>query len=164
MKCFKFIAKYFKKNKYCIENVVDAFKGNTAEGSSLFVFLRMRAEKLYQLKRIRSGEIMDCTLKSFMQFRNGIDLDFSKVTADLLEQYEACLKSRGITRNTSSFYMRNLRSAYKLAVQENLTVDKQPFRNVYTGIDKTKKRAISILDICKIKSIDLSNHPALDFP
>lgn len=66
MKCFKFIAKYFKKNKYCIENVVDAFKGNTAEGSSLFVFLRMRAEKLYQLKRIRSGEIMDCTLKSFM--------------------------------------------------------------------------------------------------
>lgn len=59
--------------------------------------------------------------------------------------------------------MRNLRSAYKLAVQENLTIDRQPFHCVYTGVDKTKKRAISIPDIRKIKSADLSHRPALDF-
>lgn len=163
MKRFEFIIKYFKKNQYSIEDVVDAFQGNTETGSGWFVFLRMRAEKLYRLRRIRCGEIMDSTLKSFMEFRNGVDLEFSKVTADLLEQYEAYLKSRGVTRNTSSFYMRNLRSAYKLAVQENLTIDKQPFRSVYTGVDKTKKRAISIQDIRKIRSVDLSNRPALDF-
>ena len=163
MKRFEFIVKYYKKNQYSIENVVDAFQGNTESGSGWFVFLRMRAEKLYSLKRIRCGEIMDSTLKSFMQFRNGVDLELTKVTADLIEQYEAYLKSRRITRNTSSFYMRNLRSSYKLAVQENLTIDKQPFRSVYTGVDKTKKRAISIQDIRNIKFVDLSNRPALDF-
>ncbi len=32
----------------------------------------------------------------------------------MLEQYEAYLKAKGVTRNTSSFYMRNLRTAYNL--------------------------------------------------
>lgn len=100
---------------------------------------------------------------SFMQFRNGVDLKLSEITSDLLEQYEAHLKSRGIIRNTSSFYMRNLRSAYKLAVREGLTTDRQPFQNVYTGVDKTIKRAISVQDIRKIKSLDLSRHHALEF-
>lgn len=125
--------------------------------------MRRLSEKHSQLGRTRCGEIMESTLRSFMEYRNGIDLSFPKMTTEVVERYEAFLKSRGVTRNTSSFYMRNLRSAYKLAVKEGLTVDRLPFHSVYTGIDKTKKRAIPISDIRKIKTVDLSGRPALEF-
>lgn len=163
MKRFRFIINNLKKSQYGIDDIVKAFQGYTAEGKGVFDFVRKVATRFYRLGRIRHGETMDCTIRSFMTFRNGIDISFQNLTTDIVEQYEAYLKSRGLTRNTSSFYMRNLRSVYKLAVQESLTIDKQPFRSVYTGVDKTKKRAISILDIRKIKSINLSNRPALDF-
>lgn len=36
----------------------------------------------------------------------------SDMTSTLVMQYECYLKSKGVTRNTSSFYMRILRAAY----------------------------------------------------
>lgn len=38
--------------------------------------------------------------------------------------------------------MRGLRAVYNRAVEKGLTVQRNPFRHVYTGIDKTVKRAI----------------------
>lgn len=62
--------------------------------------------------------------------------------------------------NTISFYMRNLRSVYNIAVEKGLITQQNPFKNVYTGIDKTIKRAISIEIIRKIKNLDLKKHPS----
>jgi len=45
---------------------------------------------------------------------------------------------------TISFYMRNLRAVYNRAVEKGLTLQNNPFRHVYTGVDKTVKRAIPI--------------------
>lgn len=41
--------------------------------------------------------------------------------------------------------------------------DRRPFRHVYTGIDKTVKRALPISIIRKIKLLDLSLNPKLDY-
>lgn len=163
MKRFVLMAEYFKKNQNCIDDLVKAFQGSTVEGKGVFEFMRRLSEKHSQLGRTRCGETMESTLRSFIVYRNGVDLSFPKMTTEVVERYEAFLKSRGVTRNTSSFYMRNLRSAYKLAVKEGLTADRLPFHSVYTGIDKTKKRAISISDIRKIKTVDLSRRPAHEF-
>lgn len=38
-----------------------------------------------------------------------------------------------------------------------------PFRHVYTGVDKTVKRALPLVLIKKIKALDLSLTPSLDF-
>lgn len=59
--------------------------------------------------------------------------------------------------------MRNFRSAYRTAVEEGITNDVHPFCKVYTGVDKTTKRAITIDDIRRIKYLNTSNRPALDF-
>lgn len=146
-----------------MDEVVAAFQGQTEDGSGVFDYLRKQSERLKRLGRARCSETMMCTLRSFMRFRGYIDMSFSRLDKDIVEQYEAWLKAKGVTRNTFSFYMRTLRTAYKQAVEDGLTDDSKPFRKVYTGVDKTVKRAISLADIKKIKSLDVSNRPALDF-
>ena len=59
--------------------------------------------------------------------------------------------------------MRILRAVYNRAVEKELTSNRNPFKHVYTGVDKTVKRAIPLKAIKKIKNLDLSLHPALDF-
>jgi integrase len=99
--------------------------------------------------------------RSFSDFRGGRDVQLEAVDSDLMMMYEAFLKDRGVTKNTVSFYMRILRAVYNRAVERNLTEQQFPFKHVYTGIDKTVKRAISLGAIRKIKNLNLS--PSLDF-
>ena len=84
-------------------------------------------------------------------------------SGDMMLMYEAHLKARGVRMNTISFYMRNLRAVYNRAVEKGLTQPNNPFRHVYTGVDKTVKRAIPIKAIKALKELDLSMKPSLDF-
>lgn len=59
--------------------------------------------------------------------------------------------------------MRNLRAVYNRAVEKGLTAQQYPFRHVYTGVDKTVKRAIPIKAIKALKDLDLATNSALDF-
>lgn len=81
----------------------------------------------------------------------------------MMVAYEAYLKRNGVSPNTSSFYMRNLRAVYNRAVEKGLVEQKFPFKHVYTGVEKTAKRAIPLMAVRKIKELDLSSSPALDF-
>lgn len=76
-----------------------------------------------------------------------------------MQQYETWLWDKGVTRNTSSFYMRRLRAAYNEAVRQGLVVHAYPFRSVYTGKDKTVKRAVGNGVLRKIRKLDLSLKP-----
>ncbi len=163
IKRFDNLAKCFVSKEYTVDEITKAFQGETKDGKGVFEYMRNQVIRLKNLGRERCSETMDCTLRSFMRFRGGIDISFSNLTKDVIEQYEAYLRVKGLTRNTSSFYMRNFRTAYKSAVDDGLTIDNQPFRKVYTGVDKTVKRAISIDDVRKIKTLDVSCRPALDY-
>lgn len=81
----------------------------------------------------------------------------------LMEDYQAYLASLGVVPNSISFYMRILRAVYNRAVEQELTEDRRPFRTVFTGVEKTRKRAISISDIKRIRDLDLSLKPNLEF-
>ena len=86
-----------------------------------------------------------------------------EINSDLMMEYEAFLKSHGVVMNTISFYMRILRAVYNRAVDKEQTTQCYPFKHVYTGIDKTIKRAIPLEAIRRIKELDLSLNPNLDF-
>ena len=99
------------------------------------------------------------TLSSFSLFLEGRDIPFRLLDEPLVIRYESWLRSRGVLRNSSSFYMRVLRSVYNKAVTKRLVKQTFPFQNVYTGVDKTRKRAIDeqhILDLCKLSLPALS--------
>jgi len=103
------------------------------------------------------------TLRSFMRYRANEDIMIDEISPNVIIRYESYLKRRGVSMNTVSFYMRILRAVYNRAVEEGLTAQRQPFKHVYTGIGKTIKRAIPLCVIRKIKRLDLSSAPSLDF-
>lgn len=102
------------------------------------------------------------TMNSFIQFRKNEDLSFEAFDSELMEMYEAYLKEKGLVKNSTSYYMRIWRSVYNLAVEQGYTTDKKPFKHVYTGIDKTVKRAVPFKIIKMIKELDLSFEPQLE--
>ena len=63
--------------------------------------------------------------------------------------------------NSSSFYMRILRSVYNKAVNLNMVEQTYPFKNVYTGVDRTRKRAINEDIIMQMQMMKLDDLPAL---
>ena len=131
--------------------------------ASLFTFMHGVIAQLKQLGKIRTSETYTATLKSFMVFREEQDVPLDGITSDLMLLYEAYLKARGVRMNTISFYMRILRAVYNRAVEKGLAEQQNPFRHVYTGVDKTVKRAIPIKVIKALKELDLSVKPSLDF-
>lgn len=88
--------------------------------NSVFNFISDQVQYKKQLGKIRSSETYQSTLNSFMHFRNHIDLTFAMIDSDLIESYEAEMRNRGLSRNTTSFYMRILRTNYRLAVKKDL--------------------------------------------
>ncbi|MBR1436340.1 MAG: site-specific integrase, partial [Bacteroidales bacterium] len=122
------------------------------------------AERDLQQGRKRLAEIKTTTVRSFLGFTGGEDILIRKIDSDLVHDYEEYLQEeKGLTRNTSSFYLRNLRAIYNQAVKLLGVKNLSPFNDVYTGVDKTVKRALDIDKIRKIKALDLSGNHSLDF-
>lgn len=119
-------------------------------------FIIALAERLKQRGLVRRAETLLIALRSFQRFLDGRKVAVAHFTPALLEAYESHLRARGVTRNTSSFYMRNLRSGYRAAIEELRLPDLRPFSTVYTGIDKTTKRAVTINEIRRLSALDLS--------
>ena len=130
---------------------------------SLFDFMQGVITRLQQMNKQRTSETYRATLRSFMQFRKNKDILLKEIDADLMLMYEAHLRGKGLTKNSSSFYMRILRAVYNRAINKDLTTNRNPFKHVYTGVDKTIKRAIPLTSIKQIKCLDLSLQPSLDF-
>ena len=129
----------------------------------LFGFMEKIIAQMKEWGRIRTSETYLSTLNSFKRFRKNKDVALNEIDSDLMMAYEAFLKKQGVSPNSSSFYMRNLRAIYNRAVEKGLTLQQHPFRHVYTGVDKTIKRAIPLKNIKQLKELDLKLIPASDF-
>lgn len=147
---------------FTANDIVEVFHESVNE-QLFFQFMESVIVQLKCLNRERTAETYTATLNSFMRFRKDNDVLLDEINSDLMMEYEAYLKKQGVTMNTVSFYMRILRAAYNRAVEKGLTGQRNPFRHVYTGIDKTVKRAIPLKAIKRIKDLDLSLKPSLDF-
>lgn len=142
-------------------NVIEDFN-NRRYVVTLFEFMQGVICRLGELRKYRTAETYYTALNSFKRFRENEDVLLSDITSDLMMDYEVFLKSRQITMNTISFYMRILRAVYNRAVERELVAQGFPFKYVYTGIAKTVKRALPLDSIKQIKSIDLSKKPFLE--
>ena len=151
-----------KRVKYTADDIISTFQKQANE-QLLFNFMQGVITQLQQMGKQRTSETYRCTLKSFMQFREDKDVLLEDIDSDLMLMYEAYLRNKGLTKNSTSFYMRILRAVYNRAVEKDLATNLNPFKHVYTGIDKTIKRAIPLKAIKQIKNLNLSLQPSLDF-
>lgn len=150
------------ENGFTVDDIVEKYR-ETVHEQSVFQFMEGVIAQLKRLNRERTAETYTATLNSFMRFRKDNDVLLDELNSDLMMEYEAYLKTQCVTMNTVSFYMRILRAVYNRSVEKGLTEQRNPFRHVYTGIDKTVKRAIPLKAIKRIKELDLSMKPSMDF-
>lgn len=148
--------------RYTADDVITAFRAY-ADDQSLFHFMYGLIVSLKQSGKYRTSETYRAALKSFAAFRKSKDILLDEVDSDIMILYESYLKHRGLMKNSISFYMRILKAVYHRAVEKNLCEQKNPFRHVYTGVDKTLKRAVPLKTIRRIKDLDLSSCPSLDY-
>lgn len=154
---------YAESNKpFSIDDIVQQFSIATS-GLTLFIYIERIISQYLKKGQYRTSETYSTTLNSFRRYRGNIDLALSDLNSDIIEAYEQYLLKNDLSPNTVLFYLKKLRSVYNRAIDEELIIDKRPFKRISTTEKKTAKRAISLNTIKHLKSLDLNNCPSKAF-
>ena len=129
---------------------------------SVFTFVEALIAKKDRMQRLGTRNNYLNAYHRFREFRRDEDITFGQMTADMLEEYEAWLRARGLRQTSIANYLRTLRTFYHKAVNEHLATDPGIFAHVQTRGMQTRKRAISICDIRKIEQLKLLHGSSLD--
>lgn len=147
---------------YTSDDLVEEFNRYTQE-NTLYNYMEGIIARLKLTGKIRTSETYRSALCSFMNFREDEDIMLDSITSDVMESYEGWLRRRQVSSNTVSFYIRIIRAVYNRAVEQDIIENNNPFRHVYTGVDKTVKRALPIPALKKIKALNLTANPPLEY-
>jgi integrase len=157
---------------YTADDVAEEFR-RYSSAYTLVNYMEGIIARLKSNGKIRTSETYASTLNSFRRFLSETewrdccvqpeDVMLDRLDTDIMEAFEAWHHQRGATPNTISFYLRILRAVYNRAVEDNIVEDRHPFRRVYTGNEKTAKRALPLQIVRKINALELSLAPSLDY-
>lgn len=147
---------------FTIDEIVEAYHEQTS-GNTLFAYMERMIAMYWKQGQYRTSETYSTTLNSFKRFRADVDVGLEDIDSGLMETYESYLKQNDLSPNTISFYLKHLRAVYNRAVDDELIMDRKPFKRVSTAIEKTPKRAISLRNIKRLKALDCSHNPSRRF-
>ncbi len=126
-----------------LHNTLPAQPTNPTAQTPILDYMAMVIEQLRMVNRlgaVQNYQKAMCSIARFLQTEN--DTPLSAINEEWVGRYDAFLIHNGLVRNSRSFYMRTLRAVYNRAVRQKLIPQTYPFVEVYTGVDKTRKRAI----------------------
>lgn len=126
-------------------------------------FIEEQIKQLREDHRFGTANNYEKTMRSLESFVGNKKLTLTNFNEQLIADYNTYLISKGLMRNSISFYMRNLRAIYNKAVKQKIVKKKELFSEVYTGIDKTRKRAVDERLITKLYNLKLDNNDSLSF-
>ncbi len=108
--------------------------------------------RITQLKeRYGTSAAYKSTLSSLDRFLKGKDVTISSINKKFVKSYYDYLQERGITQNTISYYLRNLRTLYNMANDEDsIDINEYPFRKIKVSPQKTTKRALSQDELLRV--------------
>jgi len=139
---------------YSVGDIIKRYK-SPEHHVSVLDFMRNQIRLLRNANRLGTALNYEKTMRNFGEFLNGVNLPFSAMTEQLIADYNAFLVQRGMVRNSVSFYMRIMRAVYNKAVRLKLVEQSNPFTEVYTGIDRTRKRAVPENVISQLYKLEL---------
>ncbi len=140
--------------EYTVEDVINRYKSPQSH-ILILDYMRTQVEQLRATNRLGTAKNYEKTMCSFGEFLGDIRLPLLALTEQVITDYNTFLVQRGLARNSVSFYMRVLRAIYNKAVRQKLIEQQHPFTEVYTGIDRTRKRAISESIIVQLHQLEL---------
>lgn len=132
------------------------------EDMTLLDYIGIQISRMTLSRKLGTAHNYRRAQKSISVFTGGKDILLRDVDENFIDSYNAHLVGRGLVRNSISFYMRILRAVYNRAVRHKLTSQKYPFQNVYTGVDRTRKRAVGREVISRIFNLDLPRGSKLE--
>lgn len=152
----------YRNMPYTADKVLELYAAPT-EHEGFITYARKLIRELKQIGKICTAETYTTALNSFVRFHGERDLLFDEMDSNRMVQYEAYLKENNVCPNSTSYYMRNLRAIYNRAVEDGVTEQRNPFKHVYTGVGKTVKRAVPLKVIRRIREIELTLTPSMDY-
>lgn len=131
------------------------------EADSFIKFGEKQVEEMVFASRLGNARSYKSALSAAKTFNRGRDLSFRELNYSFLVEFEATHFSKGNSQNGLAAYMRAILAIYNKAIKLGLVErDMYPFTNYSIKTTKTRKRAISIEAIKKIRDLDFPpNHP-----
>ncbi|MES2573349.1 MAG: site-specific integrase [Bacteroidota bacterium] len=141
------------------------FRGNIRNQKiTVYEHFQARIELMKISGRIGNARSYTDTCNSFFSFNKDKDLNFKNLNHNLLEKYEAFLRSRGNQDSGIAFRMRSIRAVYNSAIKsEIINKENYPFETYKIAKLKGKglKRALSREEIKRILDLDIKERPDL---
>lgn len=140
-----------------------SYRNDKHRECTLVKFTENLVVRFRRIGKYRLAENYKCTINRFLAFNHKDDMLFSDMTSSMIVEFESVMRTEGLTPNTTSYYIRNLRAIYNRAVDEGLTIERNLFKHCYTGVAKTMKRAIPLEELKRLKALNLSEEPEMEF-
>lgn len=144
-------------SKKCQDDEEEEVSQPAETGGSFFTFFQMQTAWLHDNGKARTSETYRAALNKLKVFRKDEDLSPKEINGEMMERFQAFLRLQNLSMNSISFYMRIIRAVYNRAVEQGMSINRHPFRHVYTGHPKTNKRALTIDEMRRIRHLRLSN-------
>jgi len=137
---------------YSVEDIEKKFFSSISK-TTVFQYCQEIIDRLLKTNRIGGATVKKDLLRTLKKFRNNKDLTFSDINYAFLMKYEEDFLSRGVSENSISVYMRELRSLFNMAIKEGYCKEGDyPFKDYKISKlnNETQKRAISKEEMIKI--------------
>ena len=127
------------------------------EGFGFIAYANSRVEKLRDEERYDAAIKLKMYLRKFIAYLGKNEVPFKDFDALLMRNYHTWLKNQELGRNTISLYIRNLKRVYKLAVNDGLATDSNPFEGMDVSYRVKKERnGLTLEEVKRLRGLDLS--------
>lgn len=129
----------------------------TGEGFGFIAYANSRVEKLKDEGRYDAANKLKMYIRRFITYLGKNEVPFKDFDALLMRNYHTWLKNQELGRNTISLYIRNLKRVYKLAVNDGLAADSNPFEGMDVSYRVKKERnGLTLDEVKRLRDLDLS--------
>ena len=136
--------------------------GEGLEGFGFIAYANSRVEKLRDQGRYDAANKLKMYLRRFIAYLGKNEVPFKDFDALLMRNYHTWLKNQELGRNTISLYIRNLKRVYRLAVDDGLAADSNPFEGMDVSYRVKKERnGLTLNEVKRLRDLDLSGEPQM---
>lgn len=153
-------------DSFTVEDVLAQYihKKNARQQFYLLRYIDTQIERKKTLKKDGTAAAYKSTRSSLSKFLNNSNIRMSEIDLRFIRRYEDFLHNSGVTDNTVSYYLRNLRTLYNQAMTDGyLPQGEYPFIKAQTRPAKTVKRALVRKDLQTLANLELEDTPKLNF-